>query len=77
VFITTSSFSADAHDDVNRISRRIVLIDGPELARYMYDHGIGVRARRTLDVKGVDEVYFEGEACRSVDQLAMRVMPSM
>ncbi len=62
VFITTSSFSADAAEYVNRISRRIVLIDGAMLARLMYDHGIGVRPRRTLDVKGVDGVYFEGEA---------------
>ena len=62
VFITTSTFSAEARQYVDRISRRIVLIDGPTLARYMYDHGIGVRPRKTLDVKGVDEAYFEGES---------------
>ncbi len=62
VFITTSAFSADAVEYVSRITRRIVLIDGPTLARYMYDHGIGVRGRKTLDVKGVDEAYFEGES---------------
>jgi restriction system protein len=44
-----------------RISRRIVLIEGPTLARYMYDHGVGVRSERSLDVKAVDETYFEGE----------------
>ena len=32
--------------DVNRIPQRIVLIDGPTLARALYDHGIGVRAKR-------------------------------
>lgn len=62
VFITTSHFSAEARDYVSRISRRIVLIDGPMLARLMYDHGIGVRLRRSLEVKRVDEGYFEGEA---------------
>jgi restriction system protein len=62
VFITTSHFSAEAHEYVSRITRRIVLIDGPMLARLMYDHGIGVRLRRSLDVKRVDEGYFEGEA---------------
>ena len=62
VFITTSSFSADAIEYVGRIPQRIVLIDGERLASLMYDHGIGVRPRRTLDVKGVDEAYFEGEA---------------
>lgn len=61
VFITTSRFSADAEDYVRRISRRIVLIDGPTLARLMYDHGVGVRSRRSLDVKRVDEAYFEGD----------------
>lgn len=62
VFITTSSFSSDAIDFVGRIPQRIVLIDGPTLARYMYDHGIGVRSKRSLDVKGLDDAYFEGDA---------------
>jgi restriction system protein len=33
VFITTSRFTSEAEDYVRRISRRIVLIDGPALAR--------------------------------------------
>jgi restriction system protein len=61
VFITTSYFTADAEDYVRRISRRIVLIDGKNLARLMYDHGIGVRTTRTLDVRRLDESYYEGE----------------
>ena len=62
MFITTSYFTPDAKDYVNRISRRIVLVDGATLARLMYEYGIGVRSRRSLDVKHVDEAYFEGEA---------------
>ena len=42
VFITTSTFSQPAVEYVNTIQRRIVLIDGPALARLMIDHGIGV-----------------------------------
>lgn len=61
VFITTSSFSSEAVEYVSRIPQRVVLIDGERLAGLMYDYGIGVRARRTLDVKGVDEAYFEGD----------------
>jgi restriction system protein len=61
VFITTSYFTGEAEDYVKRISRRIVLIDGRTLARLMYDYGIGVRTRRNLEVKRVDEAYFEGE----------------
>jgi restriction system protein len=62
VFITTSYFTGEAADYVRRISRRIVLIDGATLARHMYDHGIGVRTTRTLNVKRIDETYFEGDA---------------
>ncbi|MHB8400105.1 MAG: restriction endonuclease [Candidatus Limnocylindrales bacterium] len=61
VFITTSRFTSEAEDYVRRISRRIVLIDGPTLARLMYDYGVGVRSRRSLDVKHIDEAYFEGD----------------
>jgi restriction system protein len=61
VFITTSYFTAEAGDYVRRISKRIVTIDGKTLARLMYEHGVGVRTKRTLDVKRVDEAYFEGD----------------
>jgi restriction system protein len=61
VFITTSYFTGEADDYVRRISKRIVLIDGKTLARLMYEYGVGVRTRRSLDVKRVDEAYFEGE----------------
>lgn len=61
VFITTSYFTSEAQDYVKRISKRIVLIDGPTLAKLMYEHGVGVRTKRTLDVKRVDDAYFEGD----------------
>jgi restriction system protein len=61
VFITTSYFTSDAVDYVNRIARRIVLIDGKTLAHYMHEYGIGVRTTRTLDVKRIDDAYFEGD----------------
>lgn len=58
VFITTSSFSAEAHDYVARIEKKIILIDGPHLARLLFDHGVGVRTKQTYEVKEVDEEYF-------------------
>lgn len=61
VFITTSRFTDDARQYVERISRRIVLIDGEVLARLMYDHGVGVRGQRRYEVRRVDAAYFEGE----------------
>jgi restriction system protein len=62
VFITTSRFTDDAKEYIQRISRRVVLIDGSTLARLMYDHGIGVRDHRAYEVRRVDTAYFEGEA---------------
>lgn len=58
VFITTTTFSADAHDYVARIEKKIILIDGPQLAALLFDHGVGVRTKDTYEVKEVDEEYF-------------------
>ncbi len=59
VFVTTSGFSADARDYLRRVQHRVVLIDGPELARRMIRHGVGVRVRETIEIKGIDADYFD------------------
>ena len=59
VFVTTSSFTPAARDYVTRSPKRIVLIDGQELARLMEVHNVGLRTRGTYAVKGIDEDYFE------------------
>jgi restriction system protein len=61
VLITTASFSKEAQEYVNRIERKIVLIDGIRLAELMIDHGIGVETARTYVVKKVDLDYFSEE----------------
>ena len=58
VFITTSQFSEDARDYVKGIEKRIVLIDGEELAQLMIDHGIGVTLENRYDIKKVDADFF-------------------
>lgn len=58
VFITTSTFTAEARDYVNRIEKRIVLIDGEQLAELMIDHGVGVIDVARYEVKRIDEGYF-------------------
>ena len=58
VFITTSHFTDDAKDYVRKTDKRIVLIDGDELAQLMIDHGIGVTLEVRYDVKKVDADYF-------------------
>jgi restriction system protein len=58
VLITTSTFSKDAKDYVDRIEKKIVLIDGEQLAQYMIDYGIGVAEVATYTVKKADLDYF-------------------
>jgi restriction system protein len=58
IFVTTSTFSQGAREFVQRITKRIVLVDGGELARLMIRHKVGVRIRTTYDLKKIDEDYF-------------------
>jgi len=58
IFITTSHFTQDALDFVNRIAKRIVLIDGTQLTRLMIEYGVGVRIRNTFHIYEVDENIF-------------------
>lgn len=60
VFITTSSFTQDAFEYVRKIEKRIVLIDGEQLAELMIEHNIGVNISQTYEVKRLDSDYFEG-----------------
>jgi restriction system protein len=59
VFITTSDFSRDAEDFAARIDTRIVLINGVQLSNLMIDHGIGVTAVASYDVRRIDSDYFD------------------
>jgi restriction system protein len=59
VMITTSGFTKETRDYVNRIEKRIVLIGGELLANYMIDHQIGVTTVKTYDPKRIDNDYFE------------------
>jgi restriction system protein len=59
VLITTSGFSQDAFDYVQRIEKKIVLIGGNQLADYMIDFGVGVTNGRAYMVKRIDQDYFE------------------
>lgn len=59
VFITTSSYSRQAHDYVASISERVILIDGEQLATLMIEHDLGVSPIAMYVVKRVDGDYFE------------------
>lgn len=59
VFITTSSYTADAIDYASRIDTKVVLIDGKALSALMIDFDVGVSASASYVVKRVDSDYFE------------------
>jgi restriction system protein len=59
VFITTSSYTADAIDYASRIDTKVVLIDGKALSALMIDFDVGVSVSASYVVKRVDSDYFE------------------
>lgn len=61
VFITTSTFSQAAMKYLDSVAHRVVPIDGREVARLMFTHGVGVRTTQRYEVKTIDLSYFETE----------------
>lgn len=59
VFITTSSYTAEAIDYAARIDTKVVLIDGKLLANLMMDFDVGVSVSASYIVKRIDSDYFE------------------
>ena len=60
VFITTSRFSKEAKDYSERTEKKVVLIDGEQLAQLMIDYGVGVQVVATYTTKRVDSDFFTG-----------------
>ena len=48
----------DDHGTASRIAKRIILIDGIQLARLMVEREVGVTISETYKVKKIDENYF-------------------
>lgn len=59
VFITTSSYTAEAISYVGQIDTKVVLLDGQKLASLMIDFDVGVSVAASFTVKRVDSDYFE------------------
>lgn len=59
VFITTSSYTAEAIDYASRIDTKVVLIDGQLLADLMMDFDVGVSVSASYIIKRIDSDYFE------------------
>ena len=61
VFLTTSSFSADAIEYARAIDSKVVLIDGLKLSQRLIDFDVGVSTVQTYTIKRIDTDYFEAE----------------
>ncbi len=59
LFVTTSSFSPAAIETVEKLGKRIVLIDGRTLAQLMIRYNVGCRSEEVLEIKRLDEEFFE------------------
>ena len=61
VFITTSSFSPGAIEYAESLngSTTVVLIDGNDLARYIYDFGLGMQVEQTFEIKRLDADFWD------------------
>ena len=59
LFVTTSAFSPAAKETADLLSKRIVLVDGPLLTRLMIRFNIGCRVEEKIEIKKLDEEFFE------------------
>lgn len=60
IFITTSSFTPDALQVPREVvSKTLLLIDGLRLAELMVQYDVGVQVERNIEVKKVDQDFFE------------------
>ncbi len=61
VFITTSYFSPGALTYVKNLNTAatIILIDGDQLAEYMYDYGLGMQIEQTVELKKLDTDFWD------------------
>ncbi len=61
VFITTSSYSKSAKEYANNLngSTALVLIDGQQLAKYIYDYNLGMQIEQVIEIKKMDSDFWD------------------
>ncbi len=59
LFVSASTYTASARETAGMLSKRIVLIDGAQLTRLMIRHNVGCRVEESLEIKEIDEEFFE------------------
>ena len=58
LFVTTSSFTNEAAETAQLLSKRIVLIDSETLTKLMVRYNVGCRVEDTLFMRRLDEDFF-------------------
>ena len=56
---STSQFADSAKSYVKSITKKVILIDGAQLASYMIEYGLGVNTATIYEIKKIDNDYFE------------------
>ncbi len=60
VFITTSSYKHTATEYANSLSNAtVILIDGLQLAKYIYEYGLGMQVEQTIEIKKMDGDFWD------------------
>lgn len=61
IFITTSSYSKGAQEYANNLNgtTSLVLIDGQELAKYIYDFNLGMQIEKVIEIKKLDSEFWD------------------
>ena len=58
IFITTSDFASNALETIKSSSKKIITVNGTQLADLMLEHNVGVKDEKILRLKRIDEDYF-------------------
>lgn len=61
IFITTSSYSKGAREYASNLngSTTLVLINGLELANYIYEYNLGMQVEQVIEIKKLDSDYWD------------------
>ena len=59
IFITTSNFPQKSIDDVAKSLTNIILINGKELINHMIKNNVGIKTKKSIQIKEIDKEYFD------------------
>lgn len=59
VFITTSTLPKGVENIAEKSHKKVVFINGERLVKLMIEYNVGVRTSRTVDIKAIDQDFFD------------------